>query len=51
VAQLNVGMTTMVFEKLEENKNHHLKTLYIKGFTNGKPSYNQHNVVLRLLQD
>jgi hypothetical protein len=37
MAQLTLEPTQAIFEKLEEKKRQHLKSLFLKGFVNGKP--------------
>jgi hypothetical protein len=37
MAQLTLEPTQSIFEKLEEKKRQHLKSLFLKGFVNGKP--------------
>ena len=37
VAQLSLGPVAIIFEKSIDKKYHHLKSLYLKGYINGKP--------------
>ena len=37
VAQLNLGLAVVIFEKPTDKKYRHLKPLYLKGYINGKP--------------
>jgi hypothetical protein len=37
MAQLNLELLPATFEKLEDDKNKHLKALFLKGFVDGKP--------------